>query len=105
MKPLPRISAKIVDEEGNELVPGPDDGEHVTGYLGRSGIGIGRTPVSPTPRTFAVQTSSRSTFTTCIWLPCSHIGLVGSLLACAENQPRMSTMLLTLGVAPSIVSL
>jgi hypothetical protein len=44
MKPLPGISAKIVDEEGNELVPGADDGEHVTGYLGRSGIGIGRTP-------------------------------------------------------------
>jgi hypothetical protein len=44
MKPLPGISAKIVDEEGNELVPGADDGEHVTGYLGRSGIGIGGTP-------------------------------------------------------------
>jgi acetyl-CoA synthetase len=33
MKPLPGISAKIVDEEGNELVPGADDAEHVTGYL------------------------------------------------------------------------
>ncbi len=33
MTPLPGISAKIVDEEGNELVPGADEGEHVTGYL------------------------------------------------------------------------
>jgi acetyl-CoA synthetase len=33
MKPLPGISAKIVDEEGNELVPGADEAEHVTGYL------------------------------------------------------------------------
>jgi acetyl-CoA synthetase len=33
MTPLPGISAKIVDEEGNELVPGADDAEHVTGYL------------------------------------------------------------------------
>jgi acetyl-CoA synthetase len=33
MTPLPGISAKIVDEEGNELVAGADDAEHVTGYL------------------------------------------------------------------------
>jgi acetyl-CoA synthetase len=33
MKPLPGISAKVVDEEGIELVPGADEGEHVTGYL------------------------------------------------------------------------
>ena len=33
MKPLPGISAKIVDEEGHELVPGADEPEHVTGYL------------------------------------------------------------------------
>jgi acetyl-CoA synthetase len=33
MTPLPGISAKIVDEEGNELVPGADENEHVTGYL------------------------------------------------------------------------
>jgi acetyl-CoA synthetase len=33
MKPLPGISAKIVDEEGTELVPGADEDEHVTGYL------------------------------------------------------------------------
>ncbi|MGZ6780638.1 MAG: acetate--CoA ligase, partial [Mycobacterium sp.] len=33
MTPLPGISAKIVDEEGNELVPGADESEHVTGYL------------------------------------------------------------------------
>ncbi len=33
MTPLPGITAKIVDEEGNELVPGADEDEHVTGYL------------------------------------------------------------------------
>jgi acetyl-CoA synthetase len=33
MQPLPGISAIIVDEEGNELVPGADEAEHVTGYL------------------------------------------------------------------------
>jgi acetyl-CoA synthetase len=33
MQPLPGISAKIVDEDGNELVPGADAAEHVTGYL------------------------------------------------------------------------
>ncbi len=33
MSPLPGISAKIVDEEGEELVPGADEAEHVTGYL------------------------------------------------------------------------
>jgi acetyl-CoA synthetase len=33
MKPLPGISAKIVDEDGQELVPGADEAEHVTGYL------------------------------------------------------------------------
>jgi acetyl-CoA synthetase len=33
MKPLPGITAKIVDEEGTELVPGADTDEHVTGYL------------------------------------------------------------------------
>ena len=33
MTPLPGISAKIVDDDGNELVPGADEAEHVTGYL------------------------------------------------------------------------
>ena len=33
MRPLPGISAKIVDDDGNELQPQPDHGEHVTGYL------------------------------------------------------------------------
>jgi len=33
MTPLPGISAKIVDDEGNQLAPCPDHGEHVTGYL------------------------------------------------------------------------
>ena len=33
MTPLPGISAKIVDEDGKELVPGADEAEHVTGYL------------------------------------------------------------------------
>jgi acetyl-CoA synthetase len=33
MRPLPGISAKIVDDQGQQLEPGPDDGEHVTGYL------------------------------------------------------------------------
>jgi acetyl-CoA synthetase len=33
MRPLPGISAKIVDDDGNELEPTPDHGEHVTGYL------------------------------------------------------------------------
>ena len=33
MRPLPGITAKIVDEDGNELVPGADEAEHVTGYL------------------------------------------------------------------------
>jgi acetyl-CoA synthetase len=33
MKPLPGISAKVVDDDGNDLVPGADDAEHVTGYL------------------------------------------------------------------------
>ncbi len=33
MQPLPGISAKIVDDDGNELEPTPDHGEHVTGYL------------------------------------------------------------------------
>ena len=33
MRPLPGISAKIVDEDGNELLPGADEAEHVTGYL------------------------------------------------------------------------
>ncbi|KHO18063.1 acetate--CoA ligase [Mycolicibacterium setense] len=33
MTPLPGISAKIVDDEGNDLVPGADEAEHVTGYL------------------------------------------------------------------------
>jgi acetyl-CoA synthetase len=33
MRPLPGISAKIVDDQGNQLPPGPDEGEHVTGYL------------------------------------------------------------------------
>jgi acetyl-CoA synthetase len=33
MRALPGISAKVVDEEGTELVPGADEAEHVTGYL------------------------------------------------------------------------
>ncbi|GCA97116.1 hypothetical protein NCCNTM_07510 [Mycolicibacterium sp. NCC-Tsukiji] len=33
MTPLPGISAKIVDDDGNDLVPGADEAEHVTGYL------------------------------------------------------------------------
>jgi acetyl-CoA synthetase len=33
MAPLPGICAKIVDDDGNELQPGADEAEHVTGYL------------------------------------------------------------------------
>ena len=33
MRPLPGISAKIVDDDGNELQPSPDHGEQVSGYL------------------------------------------------------------------------
>ena len=33
MRPLPGISAKIVDDDGNELKPGTDHGEQVSGYL------------------------------------------------------------------------
>ena len=33
MRALPGISAKIVDDDGNELKPSPDFGEHATGYL------------------------------------------------------------------------
>ena len=33
MRPLPGISAKIVDDNGVELEPATEDGEHVTGYL------------------------------------------------------------------------
>jgi acetyl-CoA synthetase len=33
MAPLPGISAKVVDDHGDQLEPGPDEGEHVTGYL------------------------------------------------------------------------
>ena len=33
MTPLPGISAKVVDDDGNELAPGADHGEHTTGYL------------------------------------------------------------------------
>jgi len=34
MAPLPGISAKVVDDHGNELAPpSTDEGEHVTGYL------------------------------------------------------------------------
>ena len=33
MGPLPGVSAKIVDDDGNELRSEPDHGEHVTGYL------------------------------------------------------------------------
>ena len=33
MRPLPGISAKIVDDHGDELVPAVHKGEHVTGYL------------------------------------------------------------------------
>ena len=33
MTPLPGISARIVDDHGNQLPPGSKEGEHVTGYL------------------------------------------------------------------------
>ncbi len=33
MRPLPGISAKIVDDDGNELAPSTEHGEPVTGYL------------------------------------------------------------------------
>ena len=33
MRPLPGISAKIVDDDGNELAPGTDHGEQASGYL------------------------------------------------------------------------
>jgi acetyl-CoA synthetase len=33
MRPLPGISAKIVDDQGRQLDPGPDEGEHGSGYL------------------------------------------------------------------------
>jgi acetyl-CoA synthetase len=33
MTPLPGISAKVVDDDGRQLDPCPDRGEHVTGYL------------------------------------------------------------------------
>ncbi|WP_036341833.1 acetate--CoA ligase [Mycolicibacterium aromaticivorans] len=33
MRALPGISAKIVDDDGKELAPSVDGGEHVTGYL------------------------------------------------------------------------
>ena len=33
MRPLPGISAKIVDDDAQELVPGADAEEHATGYL------------------------------------------------------------------------
>ena len=33
MRPLPGISAKIVDDHGEQLPPGNDKGEHTTGYL------------------------------------------------------------------------
>ncbi len=33
MRPLPGISAKIVDDDGNELKPGTDHGEQTSGYL------------------------------------------------------------------------
>ncbi len=33
MRPLPGISAKVVDDDGNELKPGGDTSEHVPGYL------------------------------------------------------------------------
>jgi acetyl-CoA synthetase len=33
MRPLPGISAKIVDDHADELVPGVHKGEHVSGYL------------------------------------------------------------------------
>jgi acetyl-CoA synthetase len=33
MRPLPGISAKIVDDDGNELQSAPEHGEQVTGYL------------------------------------------------------------------------
>jgi acetyl-CoA synthetase len=33
MTPLPGISAKIVDDDGNQLAPGADHGEQASGYL------------------------------------------------------------------------
>jgi acetyl-CoA synthetase len=33
MAALPGISARVVDDHGNRLEPGPEHGEHVTGYL------------------------------------------------------------------------
>jgi acetyl-CoA synthetase len=33
MRPLPGISAKVVDDQGKQLDPCPDHGQHVTGYL------------------------------------------------------------------------
>ncbi len=33
MTPLPGISAKVVDDDGNELAPGTDHGEQASGYL------------------------------------------------------------------------
>jgi acetyl-CoA synthetase len=33
MRPLPGISAKIVDDDGNDLAPGTDHGEQASGYL------------------------------------------------------------------------
>ena len=33
MTPLPGISARIVDEDGERIEPTPDDAEHTTGYL------------------------------------------------------------------------
>jgi acetyl-CoA synthetase len=33
MRPLPGISAKIVDDDGNELAPGTDHGQQASGYL------------------------------------------------------------------------
>ncbi len=33
MAPLPGICARIVDDDGNDIEPSPDRGEHVTGYL------------------------------------------------------------------------
>ncbi|MCW2650241.1 MAG: acetyl-CoA synthetase [Mycobacterium sp.] len=33
MSPLPGISAKIVDDDGNQLMPGTDQGEQASGYL------------------------------------------------------------------------
>src|ERR1700751_1255050 len=47
---------------------------------------------SATPRAFAVEISSRSTFTTCIGLPCWRIGLGREPTDVYGEPPRISTI-------------